>query len=251
MERNFEINEKGYNIRCKIYFNNMATIKRVIIFTHGFGGNKDNASAKKIAERALSKYKDVALVSFNWPVHGDDVKKKILMDDCMNYLDLVISYCKNTLKAEKLYSSAVSFGGFMILKYIREKGNPFEKIVLRSAAITMGKALTNRMMKNGDLEKLNKGKDVSVGFEKPIMIDKAFMNQVHKDSPLNYDFIEFAEEILMIHGTADDLISLEAVEKFADDNIIELVLVEGADHRFHDPKKYDVVLKKSFEFYSL
>jgi len=249
MERDFEINQQGHNIRCRIYFNQMPSIKRIIVFCHGFGGNKDNASARKIAERALSKYKDIALVSFNWPGHGNDVKKKIVMDDCMDYLDIVISYCKNQLHAEKLYNSSVSFGAFMVLKYIREKGNPFEKIVLRSAAISMGEALTNRILKNGDLEKLNKGKDVSAGFDKAIMIDKNFMDEIEKANPLNYEFIEFAEDILMIHGTADDLILKESVEKFADDNIIELVMVEGADHRFHDPKKYDVVLKKSFEFY--
>lgn len=250
MIRNFEINENGNNIRCKLYFNDLRTIKRVIVFTHGFGGNKDNASAGKIAERALSKYKDIALVTFNWPGHGDDVKKKITMDDCMSYYTSVIDYCKNQLHATKLYNSSVSFGGFMTLKYIREMGNPFEKIVLRSTAISMYDALTNRIMRNGDLEKLNKGKDVSAGFDKAIMIDKAFIDAIEEADPLKYEFIEWAEDIIMIHGGADDLIDIKAVEKFADDNIIELIMVEGADHRFHDPKKYDVVLKKSFEFYN-
>lgn len=251
MEKKFQINEKGHNIRCHLFANDPSQLNKVIVFAHGFGGSKDNASVRKIAERALSKYKGVGLVSFNWPGHGDDVKKKILMDDCMDYYQSVLDYCINVLKAKELYSSSVSFGGFMTLKWLSERGNPFKKIVLRSPAITMYQALTNRIIKNQDFEKLQKGKDVSAGFDRITMIDQAFLLQLQKDDPRDESFIEFAEKMLIIHGADDELIQPEEVIQFADDNVIELVLVEGADHRFHDPKKFDVVLKKTFEFFDL
>ena len=39
--------------------------------------------------------------------------------------------------------------------------------------------------------------------------------------------------------------------RFADDNVIELVAVEGADHRFHDPKKMDQAVAAIISFFEL
>ena len=74
MQRYFQINKKGHNIRCKLYYRDLHNVSRVVIFGHGFGGHKDNNAAEKFAERLLSKYKGAAMVTFDWPCHGDDVK---------------------------------------------------------------------------------------------------------------------------------------------------------------------------------
>ena len=43
----------------------------------------------------------------------------------------------------------------------------------------------------------------------------------------------------ILHGTADEIVSFDVARQFAEDNVIEFVAVDGADHRFHDPKKMD------------
>ena len=57
------------------------------------------------------------------------------LDECMKYLTFVVNYCKNELKAEKLFIYSVSFGGYLTLKYMAEIGNPFTRVALRCPGI--------------------------------------------------------------------------------------------------------------------
>ena len=79
----FEINREGHNIRCRLYSTDSHTISSLIVFCHGFGGHKDNRTAEKFAERVLTKYKGIGVVCFDWPAHGEDVKKKLHMMEVM------------------------------------------------------------------------------------------------------------------------------------------------------------------------
>ena len=146
MHRYFEINEGGHNIRCKLYYSDLKAIRRVVVFCHGFGGHKDNGAAEKFAERLTSKYKGAAMVTFNWPCHGDDVKKKLTFSDCFAYLTLVVEHVKQRFATEELYCYATSFGGYVTLRYLRSFGNPFRRIVLRCPAVNMYDALTGNIM---------------------------------------------------------------------------------------------------------
>lgn len=65
MERYFEINKNGCNIRCKMYFADAYNIQKVVVFGHGFGGHKDNRAAEKFAQRVLSTKKGIAVITFN------------------------------------------------------------------------------------------------------------------------------------------------------------------------------------------
>ena len=78
MQRYFEINEQGNNISCKIYYSDRTTIEKAVIYCTGFAGHKDNNAANKFAVKLLSKEKETAVVVFNWPAHGDDIKKSWL-----------------------------------------------------------------------------------------------------------------------------------------------------------------------------
>lgn len=251
MYRYFEINEKGHNIRCKLYYQDIRTISRVVIFGQGFGGHKDNSAAEKFAERMLSKYKGTAMVTFNWPSHGDDVKKKICLADCNDYLELVIAYVRQKFQTDDIYAYAASFGGYLTLKYIIEHGNPFRKIALRCPAVNMHEVLTDVIMEPEDLVKLKKGKEVPVGFDRKIMIGTPFLEELRSNDIQQMDFLDYADDILILHGTADEIISLEAVNNFADNNVIEFIPIDGADHRFRDPKKMEQAVKQILNFFAL
>ena len=62
------------------------------------------------------------------------------------------------------------------------------------------------------------------------------------------DFLDYAEDLLVIHGTTDEIIPYAESFTFADNNLIEFVSVEGADHRFRDPKKMETAMKAMFAF---
>lgn len=249
--RYFEINENGHNIRCKLYYQDLRDIRRVVIFGHGFGGHKDNGAAEKFAERLLSKHKATAMVTFNWPCHGDDVKKKLCLDDCGTYLELVIDHVRQKYQTEELYAYATSFGGYLTLKYIAEHGNPFRKVVLRCPAVNMYDVITKAIMNPGDVDRLQKGKEIPVGFDRKIMIGPAFLEELKDHDIQRLDYLDWAEDIRIFHGTADEIVPFGAAEAFAENNLIEFVPVDGADHRFRDPKKMDQAIKGILGFYAL
>ena len=120
MQKYFDINESGYSIRCKLYCNDVHAIKKAVIFGHGFGGHKDNKAAEKFAAKLISKHREFCVVTFNWPCHGDDARKNLLLGECDTYLTTVIEYVKREFHTDEIYGYATSFGGYLFLKYIAE-----------------------------------------------------------------------------------------------------------------------------------
>lgn len=251
MEKYFEINQDGQNIRCKLYYVNLSEIRKVILFGHGFAGHKDNGAAQKFAGRVLSKYKSAAVAIFNMPCHGDDVKKKMVLRDCMTYLDIAVAYLKNQLGAEEIYSYATSFGGYLILKYINEYGNPFRKIALRCPAVDMYDVLTRTIMKSDEYDRLLKGKNVQVGFDRKIEINPQFLADLKESDIRKNSYLDYADDILILHGTKDEVVPFEDSLKFAEENVIDFIPVENADHRFMDPKCMEIATKEVLSFFSM
>jgi uncharacterized protein len=249
MEKYFEINKNGHNVRCKLYYGKNSDIEKAVLFVHGFAGHKDNGAAQKFAERLLSKYKGIALITFNLPCHGDDVKKKLTLPDCMTYIYIVADYIKSGLGVREIYSYATSFGGYLVLKYITEHENPFKKIALRCPAVNMAEVLTRSIMKNDELDKLLKGKNVQVGFDRKIEISRQFLSELEESDIQKINYLDYADDILILHGTKDEVVPIEAVRRFADDNLIEFIPVENADHRFQNPACMEIATKKVIDFF--
>lgn len=250
MVRYIDINKQGYSIKCKLFCQSLRDNEKVIVYCHGFGGHKDTKSADHFAEAVFAKMKKTAVLIFDWPAHGKDVRKKISLDDCDTYLSMVLEYVKEEMKAETIFAYGMSFGGYMILKYIHDHSfNPFSKIALRSTAVTMGMTIYNRIMTDENRELLGKGKDVQTGFDRKVLIDRSFLEQSIAADIREYEYLDYADDIFMVHGGKDELIPLAESRGFAENNVIEFMEIEGADHRFQDLNKMKLAHSKMIEFY--
>ena len=247
----FNVNAEGCSICCKLYADDPAVIRTVVLCGHGFGGNRDNRSAERFAERLISKNKGVAVIAFDWPCHGSDVRKTLRLEDCSEYLRLMIGFIRATYAPERLFAYATSFGGYLFLRYISEEGSPFDAVALRCPAVKMYETMTSTMIGEDDLARIEKGKPVTAGFDRKIKIDAGFMEQLKREDITGRDFTPFADEMLIIQGSADELVAPEPVERFADDNCIICEIVEGADHVFHDPVKMDKAIAMIASFFDL
>ena len=248
--RYFEINTGRENIRCKLYAAGPAP-ERVIVFGHGFAGHMDNAACEKFADRVVSKHKDAAVLAFNWPCHGNDVKKKLTLEDCDTYLAAVIRHARETMQVQELCAYGTSFGGYLMLKYIQDHGTPFRRLALRCPAVNMYESLTGRIIRSDEMERLQKGKSVPVGFDRKIEVDRGFLEALRAADVRELSFLDFADDLLIVHGEADEVIPFEESKRFAEDNVIEFVPVPRADHRFRDPKALEAADKAVLAFLGL
>jgi len=247
----FDINEQGCSIRCKLYCVDPRVARCVIVFCHGFGGHKDNRAAETFAARAVAKRKGTSVVTFDWPCHGEDARKNLLLEDCDTYLTIVIDYVKRHFETDELYAYGTSFGGYLLLKYLADHGNPFRKVALRCPAINMLGTLIGAIATDEEKAQLASGKPVLVGFDRKVRIGPQFVEAVQAADIREIPFFDYADDILILHGTADEIVPFEDSERFADDNVIEFVPIEGADHRFRDPKKMDVAIARMIDFFGL
>lgn len=249
MEKYFDINENGLSIRCKIYYEkDLRGLKNIVIATYGFGGNKDNNAVKTFAERIITKYKGFGVICFDWPCHGKDALDRFMMDTCVRYLDLVIHFAREK-GAEVLYNYSASMGAYITLRYIHEKNaDPFRKTAFRCPAVRIYDALWKHVTPDDEIQ-LKKGKDVMQGYARKVKLSNAFFDDLKSHDVSSYDYIDYADDIIMIHGTKDEEVPLSAVEKFSEDNVIELFKVENADHMFSNPEYMNFAIQKVIEFF--
>lgn len=248
-ERYFEINEQGHNVRCKLYAEDPRAVRRVVLFCTGFAGHKDNNAAHRLAEKLLGKHSDAALLVFNWPAHGDDVKKKLTLSDCDAYLTLVLREIRSRFGIDRPDCCATSFGGYLALKYISEHGFPFRRLALRCPAVPMYEVLTHTIMQGDDYDRVLRGKDVLVGFDRKIVVTRAFLDSLRENDIRERDYLDWADDVLIVHGTADEVVPFEGSRAFSERNVIELIPIERADHRFQNPQHLDLANKYFLQFF--
>ena len=248
MEKYFDINNNHLNIKCKLYYNDIHNINRVLISCHGFAGSKENNASKKLSEEILPKYDDIAIFTFDLPCHGKDVRQKISLKDCNDYYEEVINYTKNRFNKNEIYLNATSFGGYLSLKYLHEHDNPFKRIILRCPAVTMFKVLSNDILTEENKELLSNGKDILFGYDRELKITKEFVDDLKKYDINEYDYRTFSGIIEVYHGTSDELVPIEDVRGFCLKNNLTFYEVEDADHRFQEPSKIHYFVKKGTEF---
>ena len=224
-----------------------ADSKEILLCLHGFAGDKHSSVIAAVADAV--KGDGIGAVTFDWPAHGKSraADAALTVQNCLEDLNTVYAaVCRRGLPVSCF---ATSFGGYLVLKYITERDDPFRKIALRCPAVDMYGVLTNSIMKSDDADRLMKGKDVQAGFDRKITVTRAFLDELKTNDLRKRDFLEESERILIIHGTSDEVVPFEDSRAFAEDNLIEFIAVEMADHRFQNPLHMSLANKHVMEFF--
>ncbi|MBQ7522140.1 MAG: prolyl oligopeptidase family serine peptidase, partial [Clostridia bacterium] len=157
---------------------------------------------------------------------------------------------RENFKAQQLYGCGTSFGGYLLLKYIAENDNPFTKIALRCPAVNMYETTTNALMVTENLKTIQKGKPVLLGFDRKVKVTKDFIDDLKKSDITQNNYHSYSDNMLIVQGNKDEVVSYEVVKTFAENNGIPLETVQNADHRFSDPKKADTAISLIISFLS-
>lgn len=236
METYYTIEQSGCSIGCKRMCNPGAAVDRVVLFGHGFGGHRDNRAAARFAKELCARHPGAAVVTFDFPCHGDDQREILRLEDCLRYFEGVVADLRRSYPEATLDAYATSFGGYLLLNHIIRSGNPFRKIALRCPAVNMHQVLTNAIMDPEARARLNAGGVVEVGFDRKIPVDRTFVESLKESDLMTMDFTPYAGRILILHGKKDEVVPFSAGKTFADQNGIRFLPAEKADHRFSDPK---------------
>ena len=251
MEKFFTHNAEGCSIHGKLYAENPGEVNRLVLYGHGFGGHKDNKAAARFARHMLEKNRGTALLCFDWPCHGDDARKKLRLEDCDAYLRLMLAWAQERFDSPELYGYATSFGGYLFLKYLSEHGNPFRKLALRCPAVDMYAVLCSAVLDEEKRRKLERGRPVLAGFDRKLEIDGVFVESLREADITKRDFLDYADDLFILHGTKDELVPIADVRAFAEDNVIDFEAVEGANHRFQDPRQMDHAVARIAAFFGM
>jgi len=249
----FNVSGRGVSVRCKMIFDEIVPGGRVILCGTGFGGHKDGRAFERFARRVLKKNRDVAIVVFDWPCHGDDVKKKMSLEDCGLYLDLVLDWARKRFRTDdsRLYGYAVSFGGYFFLHYFSQRGCPFVRTVLRCPALPMHETLNHSVLRPEDREGLAAGRTVQVGFDRKVPVDARFLTELQSNDVTRRDYTAFSDRLMILHGTKDEIVPMENTASFARDQGIPFLPVENADHRFTDPDRMEYAIEEIIRFFGM
>ena len=79
----------------------------------------------------------------------------------------------------------------------------------------------------------------------------SFLEELKANDICTWDFLDFAEDILILHGTADEIVPIEASFAFAENNLIEFIPIERADHRFRNLSCMESAMKEILDFFAL
>lgn len=223
----------------------------VVICCHGFAGSKSSSSIMTLANYLNQKYKYTNVLSFDWPCHGEDIGEELTLERCDMYLAKVIDYVRKSYPNADLYAHGTSFGGYLLLKYIAEHGNPFKKIALRSTAVIMYDVLVNTVMNENERKSIENGEAVNMGFDTKIPITSSFVNSIAEADIRKNDYHKFRSEILLIHGTADEIVPYSDIAYFAEKQGIKLHTVTGADHRFSEQGHKENAITSAIDFFDI
>ena len=113
----------------------------------------------------------------------------------------------------------------------------------------MFEVLSDSIMTPAEQKALSRNKPVAVGFDRKINITRQFLEDLKAEDIREFDFHGFSDDIIIIHGTKDEVVPFDASKAFAGQNDILFVPIDGADHRFMDPKKMDSAIKEIVGFF--
>lgn len=239
--KEFSIKKERYSIPCKFFMPD-AQVKKIIIGLHGFAGDKESSVLFALAERLV--LNESALLCFDFPAHGESAASDsfLRVENCKQDLLDVAEYVRNEFPQKAYGIFATSFGGYITL-LCSSKLKDFKK-VLRAPAVTMAESFVEKIISVSKIEFIN-NKGALCGFEREMYVSVDFYEDL-----LKYKIQIPQEEILVIHGTEDDIVPFADVKNIADKHPnIKLIPVIGADHRFKKEGELEQILESAMEWY--
>ena len=81
------------------------------------------------------------------------------------------------------------------------------------------------IMTEDNREQLARGREVMVGFDRKVPVTNGFLEEIRACDIREKDFLDYAEDLLVIHGTTDEIIPYAESFAFADHGALKTIVV--------------------------
>ena len=261
----------GYEISCMEWLPSAAGEFSgplpTLLCLHGFAGDKYSTVIEAVAkDRCRAGFR---CVTFDWPGHGDSTadSSMLTIENCLADLDAVVKHLRPASAAASsgtsaaaavsssgtpapLFCFATSFGGYLAMLDYRRHPEHFDRILLRSPALRMGKVLRS-FLDEDHMRRFRDGEALNFGFDRPLFLHDDFLADLETpdhDAFLTLDGIG-CSPIAIIHGDADDVVPVTDSLRFAEDNHLPIRIVKGADHRYKKPGELEQIIEFAAEIF--
>lgn len=204
--------------------NEVEKLKNIIIAVHGFSSTRNSFVLAKIAP--ILKENNIGMICFDLPGHGLRKNELLTVDACLKS----IAEIENNLR--KIYSGKISltgasFGGFLILRYLENNKNMYDKIILRAPALNQWEIWKDDVLEDGNklIKSLENGRNYDLnGME----VDVSVLNDYFKFDIFNH--VDLNQDIRLLYGTNDVTVSNKYIFDLSKLKSWHLYEIIGADH---------------------
>jgi len=232
-----------------------------LLCLHGFAGDKYSTVIEAVAkDRCRAGFR---CVTFDWPGHGDSTadSSMLTIENCLADLDAVVKHLRPAAAAvpsgstpAPLFCFATSFGGYLAMLDYRRHPEHFDRILLRSPALRMGKVLRS-FLDEDHMRRFRDGEALNFGFDRPLFLHYDFLEDLETPDHDAFRALDgigcgpASALIAIIHGDADDVVPVTDSIRFAEDNHLPIRIVKGADHRYKKPGELEQIIDFAAEIF--
>ena len=228
----------------------------LIIMVHGFGSQKNCATAQLLFRRMPPA--GFGVITYDQPAHGPDEAKEepLLIENCLSSLQTVERYAAEQFPGCRIYYFASSFGAYITTLFLSSYPHHGHKAFLRSAAVNMPQLMLGPP--GSELDPLYQKEFDEKGFvesdagPEPVRIPRGFLEGLAaNDLEKAYRGRIFRDvEYEMVHGEKDSTIEISFARSFAEMFSIPITVIPDEEHTLSDhPETPDRVADLAISFY--
>ena len=206
----------------------------LIIFSHGLGGN--HTGSRDFGETLGSNGIAVYIFDFmggSYESLSDGKTTEMSVKTEAADLSAVVDELKKDPRITKIFLAGKSQGAFVSTMVAADRPNEIAGLIGLYPGYSLIDAAEEEMKKYEKIPESMDILDLEVGsiYIKDLLESKIY--DIMKDYP---------NDVLLIHGNKDKLVSLESVEKARDSfPKAEMIVLEDAEHGFHGPEREKVI----------
>lgn len=200
-------------------------MKEIIILCHGLGENKSFCYP---LEEKLSKI-NIGIISFDFPYHGEQKNRytTYTVKNCLKTIDSVYKYAIKQYVNVKINFMGKSLGAFYLYVYLQQNNLQVNKVIFQCLPLNNKEKMTRDFLDNPK----NTDKYFCVGYGRKL--SKRLLEDLDElEKNLSDITCTDKKKILFIHGTEDNIASLDDIKRLCNKFHYNLYEIIGADHNF-------------------